>query len=121
MFERLFSGSATTLEKPWFPHMASMEIEEKEKECEVRIELPGFQPEEIDVEVTEDYLIVRARHEEPAPVGTQEGRVDELARRVDLPHGIDVEKVSALYRHGVLQVTLPRRESAPVRKVEVKL
>ena len=121
MFERLFSGSSTALAEPCFPHMASLEVEEKESEFEVRIELPGFLPEEIDVEVTRDYLLVRARHEEPAPVGAQEGRVDELARRVDLPAGVDVEKVSALYRHGVLQVTLPRSEPTEIRKVPVKL
>lgn len=120
MFERLFSRLPAAIEEPMFPHAAALTTEEKEKEFVILIELPDFTPEEIEVEVTEGWLLVKARHEEKVFCEAGEGEVEELARRVDLPPNIVIDAVTATLRHGVLEVVLPKVEAPRVRQVEVK-
>jgi len=66
-FEKLFARFTTTwpvMETPEYPW--GLTLEEKEKEVVVRAELPGFEPEEVKVEVAGELLTVEAEHKEPA-------------------------------------------------------
>jgi HSP20 family protein len=105
-----------------WPHAWGLTTEEKEKEVVVRVELPGFEPEEIKVELLPERLTVEAEHKEPAEKEAAEGeRVHAHAKRVlTLPPGVEPEKAEAVYRHGVLEVHLPRRPEAVGRRIEVK-
>ncbi len=119
MFARLFGNLPATLAEPMFPHVAPLRMEEKEKEIVIRVELPDFTPEEIAVEVTENWLQVKAHHKERVPRAAGEGEVVELGRRVDLPPQLAIDAVTATLRYGVLEVVLPRQTEPRVRQVEV--
>jgi HSP20 family molecular chaperone IbpA len=75
----------------------------------IRAELPGVDPEK-DVEVTVDAgtLTIRAeRREESKQDRHSEFRYGSLTRTVPLPDGADVEKITAKYDKGILEVTVP--------------
>ena len=91
-------------------------------------ELPGFQKEEISLELKEGILTIKAEHkeseEEQAKKGEyvrRERRYGSFARTFDVS-GIDTEKITAAYDKGVLTLTLPKQtEEVPAsRRIEIQ-
>jgi HSP20 family protein len=105
-----------------WPYAWGLTTEEKEKEVVVHVELPGFEPEEIKVELLGERLTVEAEHKEPAEKAEEKTeRVHAHAKRVlTLPPGVELEKAEAVYRNGVLEVHLPRKPETLGRRLEVK-
>jgi len=125
-FERMFNRFFPTwpvMETPEWPHWWGMTTEEKEKEVVMRVELPGFTPEEVKVEVLGGRLTVEAEHREPAAKPeeeTPERAYAHVKRVITLPPGVEPEKAEAVHRNGVLEVHVPRAPEAVGRRLEVK-
>ena len=90
----------------------------------VKASLPGVDPDKIEVTVGEHGLEIKANAQTEAEdlgdgVLLRERRTGAFYRSLRLPDAIDREKAESSYRDGVLTITLPRRESARTRKVEV--
>jgi HSP20 family molecular chaperone IbpA len=122
----LFNRFLTSLPIPetfeW-PYRWALTMEEKEKEFVVRVELPGFEPEEVKVEVLGERLTIEAEHKVPAEEKAEEKAEREyvhVKREVTLPPTVETEKLEAVYRKGVLEVHLPRKPEAMARRIEVK-
>lgn len=76
-------------------------------------DVPGVEENTIDVSVERGVLTLRA--------GKDEANATRYERRFTLPpHGYDLERIGASYRHGVLTVALPRAENLRARRIEVK-
>ncbi|HYS73353.1 MAG TPA: Hsp20/alpha crystallin family protein [Thermoplasmata archaeon] len=71
----------------------------------VTLELPGASKETLEVATTNTRLTVHAL--------TAGGRV--FHREIELEHPVEPEAITATYRNGVLDVTLPRRRGHKVR------
>jgi HSP20 family protein len=96
-----------------------LDVEETDDEVIVRADAPGFGPGDIDVQVSDNTLKVAAeRKAEGKGKGLNVER--RLFRTVTLPAGVDPGRVEATYRHGVLELRLPKTEQAKWRKIEVK-
>jgi HSP20 family protein len=83
-------------------------------------ELPGFEPDEIDVKVSGNTLCVRAEHKDETD--DKEGatyRYGTYQRYFTLPSGVDQEKIEARYHSGVLEVHLPKNEKAQGKRIPV--
>jgi HSP20 family protein len=119
LFNRFFTDwpimEAPNWEYPW-----GLTTEEKEKEFLVRVELPGFEPAEVKVELTGNLLTVEAEHKVPEEKEKVERAYAHVKRELTLPEGVELEKVEAVYRNGVLEVHLPRKPEAAGRRIEVK-
>jgi HSP20 family protein len=84
----------------------------------LRAELPGLDPDK-DVQITTArgvLTIFAERREEPKAVDRTEFRYGALHRSVRLPAGADEEHVSATYRKGILEVTVPLAAPQPSRR-----
>lgn len=121
LFNRFFAGGPV-METPEWPYTWGVTTEEKEKEVVVRVELPGFEPAELKVEVTGELLTVEAEHREPAEKATEkaERTYAHVKRVITLPPTVELEKAEATYRNGVLEVHVPRTPEAVGRRIEVK-
>jgi HSP20 family molecular chaperone IbpA len=124
VFRRLFPEFAA-LEMPEWPAGWGMTTEKKEKEVVIRMEMPGFEPAEVKVEVTGNRLMVEAEHKEPAEKGEKGEEKPERAyvhakRAMTLPPEIEPEKVEAVLRNGMLEIHLPRKAEAMRRLIEMK-
>ncbi|MCS6850424.1 MAG: Hsp20/alpha crystallin family protein [Gemmataceae bacterium] len=120
-FEPLFQRLMAPFPTEEWPYRWELTTEEREKEVLVRAELPGFAPEEVKVEVSGDRLTLEAEHKEAK--GEKEAGESErvyVKRVISLPPEIDLDKAEATYRHGVLEVRLPRKAEAVGRRIEVK-
>lgn len=90
------------------------------------LDMPGLDAKAIQVKVENDVLTVQAeRKAEPRAEGVNVRRQERVfgtfARSFALPDTVDATKVEAKYEHGVLTLTLPRREEAKPRVIEVKV
>ena len=79
----------------------------------IRIALPGISPEDVEVHVAGRTLHVRAVEKDG---NTLVSRYDEI---VTLPESVDPEKVSASFRHGLLELSLPFMEAIKPRRIEI--
>ncbi len=95
----------------------------------LRAELPGMDPEALDLSVDHNKVTLRGGREIPveeAGEGAEvsfhrrERRAGTFARTVTLPSDIDAERVEATYRNGVLTVTVPKAPEAKPRRIAVQ-
>jgi len=121
LFNRFFTGWPVP-ETPELPYSWPLTLEEKEKEVVVRAELPGFELEELKVELRAERLMIEAEHKEPAKKGEEktERAYAHVKRMITLPPGVELEKAEAAYRNGVLEVRVPRKPEIVGRRLEVK-
>ena len=130
LFERMgreFEELGGTLETPMSADVA-VDVAEDDEELRITADLPGFDREEIDVELRDEALTIAATREETsetdvdADEGGDDGEGDvryhvrerrrrAVSRRIPLPAPIDPEGASASHTNGVLTVTLPKRSA----------
>lgn len=101
-----------------------LSLEDVETGFTLRAELPGLDPEQLELEVGEDWIEIKAKRELTVPDGYEPVRREragyEFARRITLPKRVDADKVEANLRDGLLLVTLPKHASAQPRQITVQ-
>ena len=90
----------------------------------VRAEVPGIAPEDVDISLVHDTLTIRcSRTPEEVKEGEsrhrQERGYGQFTRSLQLPFGVEADKVEAKFANGVLQITLPRAEAEKPRRISV--
>lgn len=106
-------------------NVPSLDISETDKSVEVKLDLPGIKPKEIEIQLNGNVLTVSGeRKEEQEEKGKTYHRVERrsgsFSRSITLPCAVQEDEVAAEYRDGVLTVTLPKTEEAKTRKIAVK-
>jgi HSP20 family protein len=90
----------------------------------VQFDLPGVDPDSIDLQIERGELRLNARRRSIAPEGAQylvRERADAtISRRLMLGDVLDVDHVDAEYHDGVLTLRIPLHESAKPRRVDVR-
>lgn len=120
MFEHVFSGESSS--RAWVPAVDIYETEAKD--LVVKAELPDMKRENIKVTVENDVLTIEGeRMINRDQARDQYHRVERshgaFRRSFSLPVSVDAGRVSAAYQDGVLTVTLPRREEAKPRQIQI--
>ena len=88
---------------------------------------PGVAPESIDVSVLRNVLTIsgeKQRHPEaikPEAFHRSERAAGKFVRTLELPVEIDANQVSAEYKHGLLQITLPKASAARPKQISVSV
>jgi HSP20 family protein len=91
----------------------------------IEVDLPGVNKEDIDVEIEENLLTVRAVRKMKSEVTKEdyylmESNFGMISRTFVLPDGIDTSKIDAVYRDGRLRITLEKEESRHAKSIAVK-
>ncbi|HTX29202.1 MAG TPA: Hsp20/alpha crystallin family protein [Streptosporangiaceae bacterium] len=90
----------------------------------LRFDVPGIDPESIDVTVDRGILSVSVKRQEERTEGdrfiVRERTMGTFTRRLRLSENLNAEAVEATYTNGVLEVRIPVLEQAKPRKVEVR-
>ena len=103
----------------------SADLAETENALEIRVDAPGMEAKDFDIEVNGNVVTIRGeRKEEKEEKGKTFRRVERrygtFSRSLTLPCNVNEDEVAAEYASGVLAVTLPKREDAAPKKVAVK-
>jgi HSP20 family protein len=100
------------------------DIVELEKSIELTVDLPGVQPDGVEVKLEGDVLTVTAERKHPSPEESsrfirRERSGGRFARSFVLPDSVEGTTPTAQYKHGVLTITLPKKELAQPKTLKV--
>ena len=105
----------------------AVDIVEKDKSYEITAELPGMDEKSVEVKLANGALTVRGekqaeKEEKKKDYYLRERSFGAFERTFTVPEGVDVDKIDASFRKGVLTVTLPKKPEAikPEKKIDVK-
>jgi len=101
------------------------EILESDKNYMIRLDMPGVNKDDLSIEVEDQVLTIKAQREFEEQEGYRHLRSEHAGRisyerSFNLGRQIDVEKIKAELRDGVLTVVLPKTGQALARRIEVR-
>jgi HSP20 family molecular chaperone IbpA len=100
-----------------------VDIWENDDEIVLFGEMPGVAKDNLDIQFEDHQLTIHGkvepRHEGRSLVGSEYG-IGDFHRTFTINEGIDVEKISAELKNGMLTLHLPKSEGVKPRKIEVK-
>lgn len=107
----------------WLP---LVDIYEAGDKFMVRAELPGVDKEDVSVSVDDHVLTLKGQKQfVEAKEGEKWKRVEtsygEFTRSFSLPEEIDVDNISAAYKNGVLELSIPKVEPRKAKMIDVKI
>jgi HSP20 family protein len=110
--------------KAAFSGMPAVDVAETEKGYKVVAELPGMDEKNIEVKITNGMLTIKGEKQEDKEEEKQDYYVRERSfgsfeRTLPVPDGVDLDKVDASFKNGVLTVALPK--TAEAQKAEKKI
>lgn len=110
---------------PSLEHVPALDLSETETAVEVKLDVPGFKPEAIDIQVRGNLLVISGKKEEEKEEKDREyhrveRRQGSFTRSVTLPCEVVSAKAKADYKSGVLTLTMPKTEPAHSEKIAVK-
>jgi len=107
----------------WVP---AMDVAEKADAYLINVELPGVEPSQVEINFEQNVLTIRGTKprsfdtEGEYRVYTAERVSGEFERSVRLPDFVDSERIEASYSNGLLQILVPKAQTAQPRKIEIK-
>jgi HSP20 family protein len=119
-FDRLFETALSDFGvSSASPSRFPVDLYEDQANTYVRAELPGVNREDINVEVADGYLTIAASRKNDAAAEGAAGQSFAFSRSVGLSDEVQADRITAAYENGVLTVTLPKREEAKPKKINV--
>ena len=102
-----------------------VDVFETADEIVVKASLPGYKPEDIDIQVHGDVLTIKGESKEEKEEKAQnwyrrERRYGTVVRQLSLPGEVSADKAQAQFEDGVLRLTLPKSESAKPKQIKVQ-
>lgn len=96
----------------WIPD--TVRVEDRDDQVIVRVEVPGIDPKDLDLTVHPHSLTVRGEWEKEMKSGRDDdedgSREGRFVRTVSFPVEVQPDLVEARYHHGVLRITLPKKD-----------
>ncbi|MCK7484510.1 MAG: Hsp20/alpha crystallin family protein [Bacillus subtilis] len=119
----LMSSQATGKEITWRP---PVELNETNGNYQLKAELPGVNKDDIDIEITEENITLKAetsreKEKKEGNIYTSELRYGKFLRTIHLPSKIDNNKATAELKDGILTVTMPKtqEEQQKIKKLDI--
>jgi HSP20 family protein len=125
------------LENPYYPYAIpplgegmewgpKVDLRETEAELILSAELPGIDPENLDISLSEKRLVLRGQSERGQEMKEEgyrlmERRYGAFQRSIDLPAEIKPANARADYHDGILEVTMPKSDEHKNRSVKLKI
>jgi HSP20 family protein len=129
LFDRFF-GRSVGLSPFWseegrMSFIPSVDVVETDDSVRVSAELPGLDQEDIELSLDNDLLVIRGeKRSETEEKGRYsyraERRYGAFSRSVRLPAEVKAEKAEAVFKNGVLTVTLPKTAVTRAKRIAVK-
>ncbi|MCL5405206.1 MAG: Hsp20/alpha crystallin family protein [Deltaproteobacteria bacterium] len=101
------------------------DISETGEHIVIRADIPGIDLKDLEIEVDDRVLTLKGNRKEEREEKTEcfhraERRFGSFSRSFRLPDDVEADKIEAVYKDGVVKVTVPKGEGAKPKKVEVK-
>jgi HSP20 family protein len=109
---QLFSG--------WSP---ALDLYQNNESVVARVELPGMRKEDIEISLQDGMLVIAGERKQETSQSEKAERteryVGKFRRSIALPAQVEMNKVTATYRDGILTITMPKAEEAKPKQIQV--
>jgi HSP20 family protein len=101
-----------------------LDVIEEEGQYIVKASMPGVEPDQVEITLTDNVLTIkgetkRESTKNEANYHVRERHFGSFVRHVNLPAGVDSEKVEATHENGVLTLRLPKTEAVKPKRIAV--
>ncbi|MCE3223768.1 MAG: Heat shock protein Hsp20 [Nitrospira sp.] len=122
--DRLFQEAVSASDSQGSPWSPPCNVWEDEQGFFVQLGLPGWEPQDVTLEVANQVLSIKGERQQASPP-TRKTHLQEIAdgrfmRVLKLPALIDAQHASATQKNGLLTVTFPKREEAKSRRITIE-
>jgi len=123
--------------RPWWPSVWSrdrareliapaLDIYEEKDDIVVKAELPGMTKDDIEVDISNSHLTLKGEKKKEEKIEEEgyfacERAYGAFHRSVELPKGVQADKVKASFKNGILEIRLPKTEEAKTKEIKVKI
>jgi HSP20 family protein len=94
----------------------SFQVNTSEDGWRVDIPIPGIDPKDVSLDVAGNTLSIRAE----SSSDDKDASIGRYEQSFTIPPFLDLEKLSATHRHGMLRLTLPLKDSVKPRRVQIE-
>ncbi len=127
LFDRFFGDyELEPVRERWGLFTPKVDFTEDDKEYRITAELPGMNEKDIEVTMDEHSITIKGeKKEDKEDKGKnyyyRERRYGSFTRTIPLPEDVDVDKVEAKFKNGVLTLKLPKTGTGrSIKKIEIK-
>ena len=126
VFDRFFGDMRWPARSIAGQFIPALDVSENDAEFVIKAELPGIDPEEVDINLTGNLLSIKGeKKDEKEEKGDGFHRMERsygsFSRSFQLPCEVQEDKIKAHYKNGVLDLRLPKVESAKRKSVKIKV
>ena len=115
VFNQFWSDLPTRTAAPSGSSSPSFQVNTTDDGWRIDVPLPGVDPKDVTLEVAGNTLSIRA--EVPSDDNQNPTRYEQT---LTIPQFLEVEKLSASHRHGMLRLTLPLKDSVKPRRIQIE-
>lgn len=113
------------LARPFESRAPRVDVIDRDEEIMLRAELPGVEKKDLDVSITDNTVTIKAtssteEKEEKGDYYRCEISQGSFARTVTLPSNVEADKVTASFKEGILELTLPKVAKSQRRRINVE-
>jgi HSP20 family protein len=103
--------------------MAQVDVEDRGKDYRVTADLPGFNKDDVNIEISDDMVMIHAKktateEETKKNYVRKERMAQTFYRRIDLPETVKSDDAKASLTNGILEIVLPKKEPKETKKLK---
>jgi HSP20 family protein len=126
LFDSYFTAPATPVSDRWPAWSPAIDVVETKDAYHVKAEVPGIAPGDIDISMTGNTLTLKGEKKEEKTEGDTtwhrtERTYGSFVRTLELPEGVDPERVQACHDKGVLTIEIAKSERVKPRTIKVNV
>jgi HSP20 family protein len=124
-FDRVFGDAdgdqSSVVTSQWAPRV---DIREEDKRFVILADVPGVEPKDIEISMEKGILSIKG--ERKAEIKEEAGKLTRIERsygafyrRFALPDSADADGITAAGKHGVLEISIPKKAEVAPRRIEI--
>lgn len=104
----------------------SMDVSETDQAFEVKVDLPGINPDDVEIQIDNNALTIRGSRSDESEEKDEEKQYHRVercqgsfSRSVVLPNSINEDETAAEFKDGVLKIVIPKSDEAKPRRISI--
>ncbi|MCF6157148.1 MAG: Hsp20/alpha crystallin family protein [wastewater metagenome] len=125
MLDGFFDGNPLDITMESGTWLLPVDFVETADKIIVKAEVPGIEPKEIDISIHDNILLIKGekkdeKEEKGKNFYRMERRYGSFSRSIDLPASVDINKVTAECKNGILEISIQKKEEVKPKQITIK-